>query len=290
MSNIQNKVVVVTGASRGAGKGIALALGEAGATVYVTGRSTQEDSSPLPGTIYETAEQITARGGNGIAVVCDHSNDDQVKALFEQVKNEQGKIDILVNNACAVPDELIHPGPFWEKSLNMLDILDVGMRSHYTSTYYAAPLLIEAGKTGSALAVHTSSFGGRCYMHGPAYGAGKAAVDKFANDMAIDFKPFNVGVVSIWMGLIATERTLDVMSKEPDKYEGAKAVMETPEFTGRVINALFNDDKMMEKSGQILVGAEEALAYGVTDIDGRQPPSHAGQLGNPAQANPAVVE
>lgn len=291
MALTKNRVVVVTGASRGAGKGIALALGATGATVYVTGRSQKEGDSPLPGTIYETAELINANGGKGIAVVCDHGDDAQVEALFEQVEREQGRLDILVNNACAVPNELVQPGPFWEKSLDMLDILNVGMRSHYTATYFAAPLLIKSAKdSGGGLVVHTSSFGGRCYMHGPAYGGGKAAVDKFANDMGIDFKPYNVAVVSIWMGLIATERTLAVMSAEPQKYGDIMEKMETPEFTGIVIDALAKDSDLMAKSGKILVGAQLALEYGVSDANGKQPPSHAAMLGDPAQANPAIVE
>ena len=131
------------------------------------------------------------------------------------MEREQGRLDILVNNATCVPDGLVDPGPFWEKSLGLTDILDVGMRSHYTASYYAAPLLI---KNGEGLIVITSSFGGRCYMHGPAYGAGKAAADKMAHDMAIDFKPHNVAVISLWMGLLLTERTQAVFEAEPEMY------------------------------------------------------------------------
>ena len=281
------RVCVVTGASRGAGKGIALALAQPGSVIYVTGRSQNEGDAPLPGTIHETVKLINERGATGIAVAVDHGDDAQVEALFEQVEAEQGQLDILVNNACAVPDGLVEPKPFWEKGLNQLDIMNVGMRSHYTSTYYAAPLLIKAA---NSLVVHTSSAGGRCYMHGAAYGGGKAAVDKFANDMAVDFRPHNVACVSIWMGLLATERTLALMEAEPEKYGGMEAMCESPEFTGRVINALYSDEKLMDKSGQILVAAEEAVTYGVTDIKGNQPPSPTGMLGHPAQANPAVVE
>jgi NAD(P)-dependent dehydrogenase (short-subunit alcohol dehydrogenase family) len=286
MSLTQNRVVVVTGASRGAGKGIALALGATGATVYVTGRSQQEGDAPLPGTVFATAEEVTKRGGKGIPVVVDHANDAEVKALFERVKKEQGRLDILVNNACAIPPELVMHGGFWEKSLDLLDIMDVGMRSHYVASYYAAPIMV-AQRAG--LIVHTSSAGGRCYMHGPAYGGGKAAVDKFANDMAVDLKPYNVACVSVWMGLLRTERTMAVINAEPDKYGPMLANSESPEFTGRVIDALAKDPKLMEKSGQILVGAELAALYGVKDIDGNQPMSPALALGGPAQANPAVV-
>jgi len=287
------RVVLVTGASRGAGKGIALALGATGATVYVTGRTQNEGDSPLPGTVFSTATEVTARGGKGIAVVCDHSDDQQVKALFEKIEREQGRLDILVNNALVVPDGLTLHGPFWEKPLALQSILNVGMRSSYVASYYAAPLLLKATAAfagGAALVVNTSSFGGRCYMHGPAYGAGKAGVDKMAHDMAHDFKPYNVAVVSIWMGLLKTERSLAVFAAQPELYASAEATAESPEFTGWVIDALARDPDLMGKSGQVLVGAELAKAYGVTDIDGRQPPSHRAVFGDPTTYSEAVVE
>lgn len=285
------RVVVVTGASRGAGKGIALALASDESVVYITGRSQSSSTNHLPGTLLETAQEIEARGATAIAVACDHGDDQQVKALFERIAAEQGKINILVNNAAAISPDLIKPGPFWQKSLDLLDIVDVGMRSHYIASYYAAPLLINASETGEVgLIAHTSSFGGQCYMHGPAYGAGKAGVDKMANDMAIDFKPHNIAVVSLWMGLVATERTHHVIGLEPDKYQVSNEQMESPEFTGLVIDALYSDSALMAKSGQILVSAEQAQAYGIKDITGFQPPSNAAFLGSPRQANPAIVE
>lgn len=287
MSLAENRVVVVTGASRGAGKGIALALGATGATVYVTGRTRNEGDAPLPGTVYATADEITALGGKGVAVICDHSDDLQVKALFEQVQREQGRLDILVNNALVVPDALTLPGPFWEKPLSLQAILDVGMRSTYVASYYAAPLLV---KNKAGLVVNTSSFGGRCYMHGPAYGAGKAAVDKMAHDMAIDFQPHNVAVVSIWMGLLKTERTQLVFDAQPELYADMEATAETPQFTGRVIDALANDPERMARTGKVWVGAELGVEYGVKDINGQQPPSHRPMLGDPTTFNDAVVE
>ena len=283
----ESMVVLITGASRGAGKGIALALAETGATIYVTGRSAQEGDAPLPGTVFATAEEINQRGGVGIPVVVDHADDAQVKALFSRIEREQGRLDILVNNAACIPEGLTESGGFWEKPLSLLDILNVGMRSHYVASYYAAPIMV---RQGSGLIVHTSSFGGRCYMHGPAYGAGKAAVDKMANDMAVDLRPYGVACVSIWMGLLRTERTMKVFDAEPEKYAALMEATESPELTGRVIVALAKDAALMEKSGKILVGAELAQEYGITDIDGRQPASHAPMLGEPAQANPAVVE
>ena len=282
-------VAVVTGASRGAGKGIALALGGRGYTVYVTGRSERAGDAPLPGTIHETAAEIDRLGGQGIAVPCDHGDDAQVRALFERIAREQdGRLDILVNNACAIPDELVRPGGFWEKPLSLLSLLNVGMRSNYVASYYAAPLMV-ARRSG--LIVHTSSFGGTCYMHGPAYGAGKAAVDKMAHDMGVELRPHNVAVVSIWMGLLKTERT-DVALSDPElarHYEHLLETMESPQLTGLVIDALARDPHLMDRSGRIWIGAELAQQYGIHDVDGRQPPSHRPMLGDPTVFSAAVI-
>lgn len=283
---MQGKVCVVTGASRGVGKGIALALGAQGATVYVTGRSfVDATEARLGGTLKGTAAEITARGGQGIAVQCDHGDDDAVRALFEQVKREQGHLDILVNNAIALPAGLTEIAPFWQKSLDELSLLDVGLRSGYVTAWHAAPLLIES----RGLLAFTSSFGGVCYMHGPAYGAGKAGTDKMAHDMAHDFKPHGVTVVSLWLGLVKTERTDQVCGAEPEKYGAAYKVAESPEFPGRVIAALYHDPERQARSGGIEIVAELAKHYGITDIDGRQPPSYRKALGNPAVYSKAVV-
>lgn len=283
----KDRVVVVTGASRGAGKGIALALGATGATVYVTGRTRREGDAPLPGTVQATAEEVTAAGGKGIAVYCDHGDEEQVRLLFEQVKEEQGRLDILVNNATSLHDALTQTGPFWEKPLELTQIWNVGMRSHYVAAWYAAPLLLASGE---GLVVNTSSFGGRIYMHGPAYGAGKAAVDKMSHDMAVDFKPHNVAVVSIWMGLLMTERTARVFEAEPEKYAELAATTETPEFTGLVIDALARDPHLMDRSGKVWIGAELGAEYGLTDTNGRLPPSHRAFFGETTTYGDAVVE
>ncbi len=286
-ANLNGVVAVVTGASRGAGKGIAIALGAAGATVYVTGRTVQEGAAPLPGTIAGTADAVTRAGGRGIAVACDHADDAQVKALFERVAREQGGLDILVNNATALHDQLIEQGPFWQKPLALVDILDVGLRSAYVASWYAAPLMV-ARRNG--LIAFTSSFGASCYMHGPGYGAQKVGVDKFAKDMAVDLKPFNVAAVSIWMGMLKTDRTKRVMDADPAKYAGFWDIAESPDFTGRIIAALYRDSARAEKSSQVLIGAEVALEYGITDLEGQQPPSHRPMLGGPTQAHPAIVQ
>jgi NAD(P)-dependent dehydrogenase (short-subunit alcohol dehydrogenase family) len=284
--NLSGVIAVVTGASRGAGKGIALALGAEGATVYVTGRSQKEGDAPLPGTVFATAEAITRAGGRGIAVACDHADDNQVEALFARIARESGRIDILVNNATFLHDQLIEKGPFWEKSLDLVDILDVGLRSGYVASWHAAPLM---AKNKNGLIAFTSSFGASCYMHGPGYGAQKVGIDKFAKDMAVDFRPYNVCAVSIWMGMLKTDRTRRVMDSEPAKYAGFWDIAESPEFTGHLISAIYRDPNRQAKSGQVLIGAEAALEYGLKDGD-RQPPSHRPMLGGPTQAHPAVVE
>tara|TARA_R110002073_G_scaffold252324_1_gene414889 strand:+ start:982 stop:1845 length:864 start_codon:yes stop_codon:yes gene_type:complete len=286
MSNFKRRVSIVTGASRGAGRGIAIALGGCGDTVYITGRSQNEGDSPLPGTIYATAEAVNQAGGEGIPLICDHSDDKNVEKIFKQVESEQGRLDILVNNATHLPDGLTEPAPFWEKALDQVDVLNVGLRSHYISSYYAAPLLLA---NGSGLVVNTSSYGGRIYAHGPAYGAGKAGSDKMAHDMAIDFRPFNVAVVSLWLGLLQTARTKRAMESDPEQYAALEESMETPEFTGLVIDALAKDPELLTKSGKVWLGAELAKSYGIIDINGKSPPSQRPLFGDTTTFGEAVI-
>lgn len=287
MTDTTERIVVVTGASRGAGKGIALALAGPGTTVYVTGRTVNEGDAALPGTVAATAAEITARGGTGVPVICDHADDAQVEALFERVRADHGRLDILVNNALVVHDQLATKGPFWEKPLSMQVVLDVGLRSSYVASWYAAPLLVANGK---GLIVNTSSFGARCYMHGPAYGAGKAAVDKMAHDMAHDLKPYGVAAIALWMGMLKTERTAAAFEGNDETYRRFMAGAESAEFPGRVIDALYRDPELMARTGQVLIGAEVAAELGVTDLGGNQPPSHRAMLGDPTVFSDAVIE
>jgi len=278
-------VAVVTGASRGAGKGIALALAANGATVYVTGRTAVDGDSDLPGSLATTADQINARGGVGVPVVCDHADDEQVEAVFARVAREHGRLDVLVNNAFAIPDGITSRRPFWEKRLEQQMVLDVGLRSTYVSSFFAAPLLINGGR----LVVNTSSFGGTCYMHGPAYGAVKAGVDKMAHDMAEDFRPYGVAAVSLWMGFLRTERTEALFTSSDHRYAALTRHAESAEFPGRVIAALATSPDRMTYSGRVLIAAEAALELGVVDVDGGQPASHRPGLGSPPQYSAAVV-
>jgi NAD(P)-dependent dehydrogenase (short-subunit alcohol dehydrogenase family) len=285
------RVALVTGASRGVGKGIAEALGAAGMTVYVTGRSMQSGGAwlrgqPMSGSLPETVAAIEAAGGKGIALPCDHADDAQVRALFERIETEQGRLDLLVNNVAFIHEQLIDPGPFWEKPLDMVDILDVGLRSAYVASYYAAPLLLRAPH---ALLAFVSSYGAGCYMHGPAYGAQKAGVDKLAADMAVDFENSRVAAISLWLGPQLTERTAIAGAARADQYQAFLAMAETPQFNGRIIKALLDDPELATLSGQTLISAELALRYGLREADGRQPPSWREQLGAPRVQHPARV-
>ncbi|MET1755667.1 SDR family NAD(P)-dependent oxidoreductase [Novosphingobium sp. RD2P27] len=265
-------VAIVTGASRGAGRGIARALGAHGCTVYVTGRSEHEGMAEISGTIHATAHEVTAAGGEGIAVRCDHADDPQVEAMIDRVIHEQGRIDILVNNACAVSDALSAPGQFWEKPLHIGNMIDVGTRSGFVASWFAAPHMVKQDK---GLIVFTSSPGAMHYCFGPAYGAHKAAVDKMAFDMGIDFADAgaNVAAVSIWMGALTTERLTSMMEAMPERFAHLEGTLETPDYTGHVSWAIYNDPQMMRFNGKTLIGAETGKDFGITDIDDRFPPS-----------------
>ena len=265
-------VALVTGASRGAGAGIAHALGSHGCTVYVTGRTESAGESPLAGTIHQTAQSVTEAGGKGIAVRVDHADDEQVKALFEQIEREQGRLDILVNNAATIRDEMMGRTKFWEEPLSVVDTLNVGLRSSYVATVYAAPLMLPQRK---GLVVFTSSSGAVHYAFGPAYGVPKAGTDKMAADMALDFKEFGIATVSIWMGSLLTDRVRAIIASNPEKFGRILDTAETPELTGHVIWALCNDPDLIDLTGQTLIGAELAMKYGITDEGDRphRPPT-----------------
>ncbi|MFM9852099.1 MAG: SDR family NAD(P)-dependent oxidoreductase [Sphingomonadaceae bacterium] len=285
------KIALVTGASRGAGAGIARGFGELGYTVYVTGRTIAPgdakgwDGSVLPGTVAETAAAVTERGGKGIAVMCDHGDDAQVAALFDQIEREQGRLDMLVNNATYIHHQLIEKKPFWEKEIDAVNILDVGLRSAYVASWHAARMMV---RQGSGVIAFGSSFGGSCYMHGPAYGAQKAGIDKFAHDMEHDLRDTGVVTVSIWMGPLITERSLIARDTNPEQYEGFIESAENPEFTGHILDAIAAAPNRAALSGQTLIGAEIAKALGVMDR-GKERPSYREMLGNPPMKNPAAV-
>lgn len=281
MGSLSGKAAVVTGASRGIGKGIALALAEQGATVYVSGRTVTPGSYPLPGTVGETAAECDRRGGHGIAVQVDHAKDDQVAALFEQVEREQGRLDILVNNAFALPEDLTDPDPFWEKPLSNWEMVDVGVRSNFVAAWYAAKIM---APQKSGLMVAISGYTGVSYTYGVVFGTAKSAVDRMARDMAVELKPYDVASLSIWQGLTWTERAERNLATIPGLKEQPSTRPEngcSPEHPGRVIAALANDPDVMKRTGGTFITAELAQDYGIKDVDGKVIPSLRATRGEP---------
>jgi NAD(P)-dependent dehydrogenase (short-subunit alcohol dehydrogenase family) len=281
---LSGRVAVVTGASRGIGKGIALALAAEGATVYVTGRTVTPGPSGLPGSVGETAAECDRRGGHGIAVRVDHADDDAAAGLFDRVRWEQGRLDVLVNNAFALPDDLTEPGGFWEKPLADLEMLDVGVRAHYVAAWHAARLMVPRR---SGLIVEISGYTGVAYTYGVLFGTCKSAVDRMARDMAIELRPHGVCSISLWQGLTLTERAVRNLATVPGLAGGAATRPEdacTPEHPGRVIAALAADPELMRHSGGTFITAELARAYGVVDVDGRTIPSLRSRRGSPIWA------
>jgi dehydrogenase/reductase SDR family protein 1 len=277
VSSLKGKIAVVTGASRGIGKGIALELGAAGATVYLTGRTVKEGTFPVPGTIGATAEEVTRLGGKSIAIQCDHAVDEEIIALFQRVREEQGRIDILVNNVFSPPQgrPILEGGGFWEYPISVWDdIIHVGCRSHYVASHEAVPMMIEQ-KEG--LVVNISSFAGAAYAFNLAYGVGKAAVDRMMRDMAYELRDHNVTCVSLYPGWVKTEFLLqrDAEGQVPVPLEKG----ETPRFSGRAVVAIATDPKRFERSGQILIVNELGREYGFTDVDGSQPGTLPEQMG-----------
>jgi NAD(P)-dependent dehydrogenase (short-subunit alcohol dehydrogenase family) len=279
MRLLSGKVAVVTGASRGIGKGIALALADDGATVYVTGRTMMSGSYPLPGTVGETAAEVDRRGGKGIAIQVDHSKDEQVAALFEQVRREQGHLDILVNNAIAIPEELTQAGSFWEKPISNWTMIDVGLRSNFVAAWHAAQIMVPRK---SGLIVALSGYVGVTYTYNVIFGTCKTATDRMARDMAIELKPHKVASLSLWQGFTYTERaqenlkTVAGMASQLNSAAGSSV-----EFPGRVIAALAKDPNVMKRSGGTFISAELAHEYGITDVDGKVIPSLRAQRGAP---------
>jgi NAD(P)-dependent dehydrogenase (short-subunit alcohol dehydrogenase family) len=288
MQPLKGSVAVVAGATRGAGRGIACMLGEAGATVYCTGRSVRGNPSPInrPETIEETAEMVTARGGLGMWVQVDHTQPDQVESLFERIKEEQrGRLDILVNDISG--DWHIDPGmlsgkvfrPFWEYSLEKgLMAQRDGVHSHVITNYYAAPLMVERHQ-GLIVEVNDGNHLGynNCGVY---YSLSKTSVVLLAYLMSEELRGHNVAVVSLTPGWLRSESMLegfgvtegnwqDALEKNPDF-----ASSETPFYIGRAVVALASDPNIMEKTGHALSAGYLAREYGFTDVDGSLPPGY----------------
>jgi len=266
VGTLKGRVAVVTGASRGIGRGCAAELGADGAVVYVTGRSREGSESRLPGSVEATAREVSEAGGKGIPAPCDHRDDAAVEALFARVREEQGRLDVLVNNAFLIPAELTSGKNFWELPIsNWDDMIDVGTRSAYVASRFAAQLMTEQG---SGLIVNISSSGASEYAWHVAYGVGKAALDRFTLDAAQELRPHGVAVVSLWPGLVLTERNEGARNAIPGlDFSGAESLR----FTGRAVAALAADDQVLSRSGEAHASRDLADDYGFTDIDGELP-------------------
>lgn len=264
-------IALVTGASRGVGKGVALGLGEAGATVYVTGRSKtdKDDAGDLGGTPQMTANLVTACGGKGVAIHCDHTKDEETQAVFEQIERQDGRLDVLVNNAWAGYENMVEDGvftyqhPFWEQPFWRWDAMfDTGVRAAYTCAAHAARSMTTQKK---GLIVNISYWSAKRYMNNAAYGIAKAAVDKMTEYMAKELAQYNVAVVSLYPGLVRTESVM----KNAEYFDLSNS--ESPQFIGRAVAALASDVNIMRKTGTVCIAAELGLEYGFTDLDGMQP-------------------
>jgi dehydrogenase/reductase SDR family member 1 len=255
MTNLNGKVAIVTGATRGVARGVALELAEAGAVVYATGR-----------TIDETAFATT---GRVIPVPCDHTHDSEVEATFHRIINEQDRLDILVNCVWGGYENMVENGeftwmrPFWQQPLWRWDAMfTAGVRAYYVASAHAARTMVEQH---SGLIVNISFWAAQKYLSNVAYGVSKAATDKLTADMAHELREHNVAVVSLYPGLVRTEKVME-----------AAAFLdltnsESPQFIGRAVAALASDPKIMQNSGRVMVAAALAQEYGFTDIDGKQP-------------------
>lgn len=271
MESLHNRVALVTGASRGVGKGIAVGLGEAGATVYLTGRTLHAGQSPggMGDTLQAAAQAVTDAGGQGIAVACDHTDDDQVRGLFARIGAESGRLDVLVNNVWGGYEHFYDGTPFWEESgfwtvpFSRWDkSFAAGVRAHYVASALAAPLMIAQG---AGLIVNISFFAAQRDDRGVVYGVAKNADDRMAACMAHELRPHGVAAVSLYPGLVRTESVMAAAAY----FDMSNA--ESPQFIGRAVAALAADPHILDKSGQVLVAAQVALDYGFTDIDGSQP-------------------
>ncbi len=266
MPDLQGKVAVVTGASRGVGRGIALGLGEAGATVYVTGRTSLADAEPVAGTIQDTAAEVTRLGGKGIPIRCDHTRDYEIEIAFERILSEAGHVDILVNNAWSGYEKMSINGawtwdkPFWEQPVWRWDALLGDVRGYYVASRLAVPSMI-AQKSG--LIVNISFWAAQKHMGNLLYGVAKAATDKLAADMAHELRPHNVTAVALYPGLVRTEEVL----KNAQYFD--MSISESPQFVGRAIAALAADPHVLSKSGQVVLTGALGQEYGFTDIDGK---------------------
>ena len=271
MEKLRGKVALVTGASRGVGKGIALGLGEEGATVYITGRAAAggPPTTPFAGTVDETAGEVTSLGGRGVGIVCDHEDDAQTRQVVERVIDETGRLDVLVNNVWGGYEhfwdgtEFWLEAGFWTAPITRWDsMFQTGVRAHYVTSVLAAPTMV-AQKSG--LIVNVSSDAAERTDLGVSYGVAKSASDRMAACMAHDLEPHGVAAVSLYPGLVRTESVL----RAAEYFDLSDS--ESPQFVGRAVAALATDSDVLRHTGKVVRSGELAREYGFADLDGRRP-------------------
>jgi NAD(P)-dependent dehydrogenase (short-subunit alcohol dehydrogenase family) len=272
LAPLTEKVALVTGGSRGAGRGIAVELAKAGATVYVTGRSLDQNSPDRPGTLNETISLITAAGGKGIPVQCDHTQDADTEAVIKRIRQEQGRLDILVNNVWGGNQQPITSEPFWEQSLQHWDhMFTAGVRAQLATNHFAIPLLREG--TGGII-IHTTFWDQDKYIGHLYYDLAKNALIRMAYGLSIELKADGIAVLAVSPGWMRTELVLKAFHTDEEHWQEVDVLKntESPYYIGRAVAALCADSDVIERSGQVLRVGDLAKEYGFTDIDGRSIP------------------
>ena len=275
---LEGKVAVVAGGTRGAGRGISVELGAAGATVYVTGRSNRAELSSIgrPETIEETAEMVEAQGGRGIAVRVDHSEPEQVEKFFERVKEEQsGQLDILVNDIWGGESLMQFDTPFWELSLaDGFTMLRQGIETHIITSHYAAPLMV---RRKSGLILEITDGVGAGYRGSLFYDLVKTSVIRLALAQAVELRQQKVAALALSPGFLRSEEMLDHFGVSEETWRDAIqkdphfAASETPSFIGRAAAALAADQHVLDRTGGAVSTWQLAKEYGFTDRDGSRP-------------------
>jgi NAD(P)-dependent dehydrogenase (short-subunit alcohol dehydrogenase family) len=285
---LEGRVAVVTGASRGAGRGIAIELGAAGATVICTGRSTRAAPAEgydqilalssldrMPGSIEDTAEAVSAAGGRGVAWRCDHRCSDEVAALFAGVEREWGRLDVLVNNAWGgheAFDGVFH-APFWQRAeAEWPAMIDHGLRLHWLAARQAAPLLVRQGR--GLIVATTFSDRGRYLQGNLLYDLAKNGIGRLAHGIAQELRPHGVASLALSPGWMRTELVLAGHRTDEARWRDVPALArtESPRYLGRAVAALAADQQVLAKTGHVLRVADLAAEYGFTDVDGRRVP------------------